>query len=80
VDCRAIAKGRGFSHEIIRRASGHKSAAADRVYVNITDPLPIMNLVSTLEKTYNSGTKQDIGFAEIMVTERNQKIRIHAVG
>jgi integrase len=47
----------GFSDEIIRRASGHHSLAAYRVYVNITDPLPIMNLVISPEKTGKIGTK-----------------------
>ncbi len=35
----------GFSDELIRRATGHKSLEAYRNYVNITDPGAVMRLV-----------------------------------
>ena len=43
----------GFSDEIIRRATGHKSLEAYQRYVKL-DPSAVMRLV---EKTDNSGTK-----------------------
>jgi hypothetical protein len=45
----------GFSDEIIRRATGHKSLEAYRNYVKL-DPHVVMRLVKD-SKTDNSGTK-----------------------
>ena len=60
----------GFSDEIIRRASGHRSLNAYRAYVNIKDALPIMNLVRVPEKTDKNGTKQAKAVSGNVVTMR----------
>jgi integrase len=61
----------GFSDEIIRRASGHRSLNAYRAYVNIKDALPIMNLVRVSEKTGNFGEKQTPAIPGKVVNLRN---------
>jgi len=52
----------GFSDEVVRRASGHHSLTAYRAYVNITDALPIMNLVRVTRETGKSGTKSNVTY------------------
>lgn len=69
----------GFSDELIRRASGHHSLTSYRVYVNITDPAPIMNLVGIPETTDKTGTKQETRFPESMSTIRNQNRKLRVV-
>jgi integrase len=48
----------GFSDELIRRATGHKSLEAYRNYVKITDPSAVMRLVAQDDvKRYKNDTK-----------------------
>jgi integrase len=48
----------GFSDELIRRATGHKSLEAYRNYVKITDPSAVMRLVAQNNvKRYKNDTK-----------------------
>jgi integrase len=48
----------GFSDELIRRATGHKSLEAYRNYVKITDPSAVMRLVARDDvKRYKNDTK-----------------------